>query len=221
MTEKSRPGQSAQTLREEILRLTAEYATVAHTPGAFDAQNSAAPVAGRVYGQEEMVALIDAALDFWLTSGRFDREFERRLGQYLGRQHTLTVNSGSSANLLAFAALTSPMLGGRALKAGDEVITCATGFPTTISPLLIYGMTPVFLDVDIPTFNIDTTALDEAVSERTRAIMLAHTMGNPFDLNRQEYLYPCRLQPEDHGYAGRRGTGADRSLGRLPSGATK
>ena len=183
MAEKSRSGQSVQDLREEILRLTAEYASIAHVPGVFDKNNSPAPVAGRVYGQDEMVALVDSALDFWLTSGRFDAEFEQRLGQYLGRRHTLTVNSGSSANLLAFSALTSSLLGERALKAGDEVITCATGFPTTISPILIYGLTPVFLDVDIPTYNIDVTALEEAVSDRTRAIMLAHAMGNPFNLD--------------------------------------
>ena len=177
-------GSRADVLRSEILRLTAEYASLANPPGVFDAEHSLVPVSGRVYGEEDMVSLVDSALDFWLTTGRFNAEFERRLGDYLGRKHVLTVNSGSSANLVALASLTSHLLKDRALRAGDEVITCATGFPTTVNPIMLYGMVPVFVDVDIPTYNIDPSGLEEAVTDKTRAIMLAHTLGNPFDLGR-------------------------------------
>ena len=177
-------GSRADVLRSEILRLTAEYASLANPPGVFDAERSLVPVSGRVYGEEDMVSLVDSALDFWLTTGRFNAEFERRLGSYLGRKHVLTVNSGSSANLVALASLTSHLLKDRALRAGDEVITCATGFPTTVNPIMLYGMVPVFVDVDIPTYNIDPSRLEEAVTDKTRAIMLAHTLGNPFDLGR-------------------------------------
>ena len=177
-------GSRADALRSEILRLTAEYAALAHPPGVFDAERSLVPVSGRVYGEEDMVSLVDSALDFWLTTGRFNAAFERRLGDFLGRKHVLTVNSGSSANLVAFASLTSHLLRDRALRAGDEVITCATGFPTTVNPVMLYGMVPVFVDVDIPTYNIDSSRLEDAVTDKTRAIMLAHTLGNPFDLGR-------------------------------------
>ena len=177
-------GSRADVLRSEILRLTAEYAALTNPPGVFDAERSLVPVSGRVYGGEDMVSLVDSALDFWLTTGRFNTEFERRLGDFLGRKHVLTVNSGSSANLVAFSSLTSHLLKDRALRAGDEVITCATGFPTTVNPIMLYGMVPVFVDVDIPTYNIDSSRLEEAVTDRTRAIMLAHTLGNPFDLSR-------------------------------------
>ncbi len=171
-------------LRTEILSLVEEYWAARHkkTDG-FDPDSSPVQVSGRVYGAEEMCSLVDSALDFWLTTGRFNDAFETALGAALGAKHVLTVNSGSSANLVAFTALTSHLLKDRALKPGDEVITCATGFPTTLNPLINNGMTPVFVDVDIPTYNVDPAQLEAAISERTRAIMMAHTLGNPFDLD--------------------------------------
>ena len=171
-------------IRSEILSLVEEYWAARHgNNDGFDADNSPVPVSGRVYGAEEMCSLVDSSLDFWLTTGRFNEAFEKALGAELGAKHVLTVNSGSSANLVAFSALTSHLLKDRALKPGDEVITCATGFPTTLNPLINNGMTPVFVDVDIPTYNADPTQMEAAISERTRAIMMAHTLGNPFDLD--------------------------------------
>lgn len=181
----STPAGSAdrrEDLRRRILDLVAEYAEVAHADRPFDPARSPVPVSGKVYGGEEMALLVDSALDFWLTTGRFNDAFEKRLGGFLGARNVLTVNSGSSANLLALTALTSPLLGDRALQPGGEIITCATGFPTTVNPILQNGMVPVFLDVDIPTYNMDMRLLEEAVGPRTRGIMLAHTLGNPFDL---------------------------------------
>ncbi len=140
------------------------------------------PYASRVYDQQEMCNLVDAALDFWLTSGRFAEEFEKKFSEYLGIRFCSLVNSGSSANLIAFMALTSPLLGERRLKRGDEVITVAAGFPTTVTPMIQYGAVPVFVDVTIPQYNIDTSKLEEALSEKTKAVMIAHTLGNPFDL---------------------------------------
>ncbi|MBE0447661.1 MAG: lipopolysaccharide biosynthesis protein RfbH [Actinobacteria bacterium] len=169
-------------LRQQILELVGQYAELAHAPKPFIPGKSAVPVSGRVYGKEEMKSLVDAALDFWLTTGRFNDAFEKRLEAYLGVKHVLTTNSGSSANLLAVAALTSPQLGDRALKPGDEVITVAASFPTTVNPLLQYGLIPVFVDVDIPTYNIDPALIEAAISEKTRAIIAAHTLGDPFDL---------------------------------------
>ena len=175
---------TSAALRQQILDLTAQYARVAHAPKPFTPGVSPVPVSGKVYGAEDMVSLVDSALDFWLTTGRFNAAFETRLGAFLGiTKGVLTVNSGSSANLVALTALTSHMHGERALRPGDEVITCATGFPTTINPTLQNGLTPVFLDVDIPTYNIDINHLEEAVSDKTRAIMVAHTLGNPFALD--------------------------------------
>jgi len=139
--------------------------------------------AGRVYDEREMCALTDAMLDFWLTTGRFAGEFERRFAAWLGVEHAHLVNSGSSANLLAFMALTAPELGERQVQRGDEVITVACGFPTTITPVIQYGAVPVFLDVTIPQYNMDVTQLEEALSEKTKAVMIAHTLGNPFDLS--------------------------------------
>ncbi|MFH0934612.1 MAG: lipopolysaccharide biosynthesis protein RfbH, partial [Pseudomonadota bacterium] len=141
------------------------------------------PVSGKVLGAEEFASMVDACLDGWLTTGRFNEALEQRLGESIGCKHVRTVNSGSSANLVAFAALTSPLLGERALKAGDEVITVAAGFPTTVNPMMLYGMTPVFVDVELGTYNIDASQLEAAVSPKTRAIMLAHTLGNTFDLD--------------------------------------
>lgn len=176
------PDQDAR--RAEILRLVAAYASAEQASAGFDSVRDPVPVSGRVLGAEELVSLVDSALDGWLTAGRFNAEFEKQLRSRLGCKHVLTVNSGSSANLAAFAALASPLLEDRAIRPGDEVITCATGFPTTLNPALLFGMMPVFVDVDIPTYNIDAAALEEAVTPRTRAIVLAHTLGNPFDLDR-------------------------------------
>jgi CDP-6-deoxy-D-xylo-4-hexulose-3-dehydrase len=140
------------------------------------------PVSGRVYDARDMQMLVDSALDFWLTTGRFNTEFEQKLAARIGARHALTVNSGSSANLVAFSALTSPRLKARQMKPGDEVITCATGFPTTVNPVLQNNMVPVFVDVDIPTYNIDVAKIEAAIGPRTRAVMVAHTLGNPFDV---------------------------------------
>lgn len=172
----------AEALREEILRLVARYAEVAHAPASFDTDRSPVPVSGKVYGAPEMTSLVDAALDFWLTTGRFNDAFEAGLCKALGARYALSCNSGSSANLLAVTALTSSMIGKDALKAGDEVITCATGFPTTVNPILQNGLVPVFVDVDIPTYNIRPDRIEAAIGPRTRAIVVAHTLGNPFDL---------------------------------------
>ena len=173
---------SESELRQAIIDLSELYADRFHAPQDFDPGNSSVPVSGKVIGGPEMRSLIDASLDFWLTSGRFNTKFEQRMRAVLKRKNVLTCNSGSSANLLAMTALTSPVLGDRALRPGDEVITCATGFPTTVNPSFNNNLVPVFLDVDIPTYNIKTDALEEALSPRTRAIMIAHTLGNPFDL---------------------------------------
>ncbi|MGU3537390.1 lipopolysaccharide biosynthesis protein RfbH [Methylobacterium sp. A54F] len=173
---------SAETIRAEILRLVGAYHEAANPPQPFAPDVSPVPVSGRVYGAEEMRLLVDSALDFWLTTGRFNDAFERRLAGIVGARYLLTCNSGSSANLLAVSALTSPRLGERRLRPGDEVITCATGFPTTVNPILQSNLVPVFLDVDIPTYNIDVAGLEAALSPRTRAIAVAHTLGNPFDL---------------------------------------
>lgn len=140
------------------------------------------PYAGRVYDEQEMMNLVDSALDFWLTSGRYCDQFEREFAQYLGVRHCLLTNSGSSSNLIALMTLTSPLLKERQLKRGDKVITVAAGFPTTISPILQYGAVPVFVDVTIPDYNIDVSLLEKALSEKTKAVMIAHTLGNPFDL---------------------------------------
>ena len=169
-------------LRSLILDLVGEYARRHHAPQAFVPGKSPVPVSGKVYGAEDMQSLVDSSLDFWLTTGRFNAAFEEKLAARIGVQHALTTNSGSSANLLALSSLCSHYLRGDALKPGDEVITVATGFPTTVNPALQYGLVPVFVDVDIPTYNIKPDAIEAAVSDRTRAIMIAHTLGNPFDL---------------------------------------
>jgi CDP-4-dehydro-6-deoxyglucose reductase, E1 len=172
----------AEILRAEILRLVARYAALAHASKPFDPTHSPVPVSGKVYGAPEMVSLVDSALEFWLTTGRFNDAFEAKLAAALESRYVLTVNSGSSADLLAVTALTSPLLGKDALQPGDEVITCATGFPTTVNPILQNALVPVFVDVSLPSYNIATEALEAAITGRTRAIVLAHTLGNPFDL---------------------------------------
>lgn len=168
--------------REQILRLVDEYAEAAFAPRDFVPGTSVVPPSGKVIGAPEIRMMVDAALDGWLTTGRFNREFERRLSDYLGVRFAMTVNSGSSANLVALTSLTSPKMRKRRLKPGDEIITVAAGFPTTVNPIVVNRMVPVFLDVEIPTYNIDTSLLEDAVTERTRAIMVAHTLGNPFNL---------------------------------------
>ena len=176
------PGGGDAALRAEILALVARFAD-AKTPQAFVPGTTPIPPSGKVIGAPELMHMVDAALDGWLTTGRFNAEFERRLAAYVGVSHALTVNSGSSANLVAFSALTSPLLGDRAIRPGDEVITVAAGFPTTVNPILQNNAVPVFVDAHIPTYNIDVTQLEAARSERTRAVMIAHTLGNPFDVD--------------------------------------
>lgn len=174
--------EKAEELREKILGLVEEYAALAHVPREFVPGSSSVPVSGKVYGAPEMRSLVDASLDFWLTTGRFNAAFEERLRKFLGVRFALTCNSGSSANLLAMSALTSSMLD-NPLEPGDEVITCATGFPTTVNPSFQNNLVPVFIDVAIPTYNIRAELIESAISPRTRAIMVAHTLGNPFDLD--------------------------------------
>ena len=172
----------AQVIREKILELVAEYHAAAFPEKEFVPEQSSVPVSGKVFDAEEMQHLVDSSLDFWLTTGRFAARFEKEFAKVFGMRHALLVNSGSSANLLALSSLTSPSLGERALKPGDEVITVAAGFPTTVNPIIQNGLTPVFVDVKLPTYDIDPNKLEAALSEKTRAIMLAHTLGNPFDL---------------------------------------
>ncbi len=173
---------SEQEARKAILDLTAEYCDTFHNKKKEFEEGDRIPYASRVYDHQEMVNLVDSALEFWLTSGRYTDEFEEKLADYLGIRYCSLVNSGSSANLIAFMALTSPLLGDRRVKRGDEIITVAAGFPTTVTPAIQYGAVPVFADVTIPQYNIDVTKLEEALSEKTRAVMIAHTLGNPFDL---------------------------------------
>lgn len=171
-----------QQAREEILTAVKAYCDTFHNKKEPFMEGQRIPYASRVYDNREMTNLVDSALEFWLTSGRYTDEFEKKLGEYLGVRHCCLVNSGSSANLNAFMALTSPLLKERQVKRGDEIITVAAGFPTTIAPMIQYGAVPVFVDVTIPQYNIDVTKLEEAYSEKTKAVMLAHTLGNPFDL---------------------------------------
>ncbi|MGA2267000.1 MAG: lipopolysaccharide biosynthesis protein RfbH [Bryobacteraceae bacterium] len=170
------------TLRERILDLVGEHYAEAFPPRAFVPGETAVPVAGRVFDASEMRLLVDSALDFWLTAGRFAEQFEREFARWAGVRECVLVNSGSSANLVAVSALTSPKLGDRRLVPGDEVITLAAGFPTTVNPIFQNGLVPVFVDVAVPTYNVDAAQLEAALSPRTRALILAHTLGNPFDL---------------------------------------
>ena len=174
-------NKSEKDAREEILELIKEYCNTYHRKKEYT-KGERIPYAGRIYDEAEMVNLVDSSLEFWLTSGRYTVEFEKKLAEYLNIKFCSLVNSGSSANLLAFMTLTSPLLGERRVLPGDEVITVAAGFPTTVTPMLQYGAVPVFVDVTIPQYNIDVTQLEEALSEKTKAVMIAHTLGNPFDL---------------------------------------
>ncbi|KQV47555.1 MULTISPECIES: lipopolysaccharide biosynthesis protein RfbH [unclassified Duganella] len=171
-----------QQLRQEIAALVAEYGALAGAPRAFDPGTTVIPPAGKVVGTPEMQMMVEASLDAWLTTGRFNDQFEARLAKYLGVEFLITVNSGSSANLVAFSALTSPKLGARAIQPGDEVIGVAAGFPTTVNPILQFGAVPVFVDVELGTYNIDATLIEAAITGKTKAIMLAHTLGNPYNL---------------------------------------
>ena len=168
--------------RKEILDLVAEYADKFHNQKKEFHEGDRIPYASRVYDSREMVNLVDSSLEFWLTSGRYTDEFEKKLAEYLRVRYCALVNSGSSANLIAFMTLTSPLLGERRVKRGDEIITVAAGFPTTVTPAIQYGAVPVFVDVTIPQYNIDVTKLEAALSDKTKAVMIAHTLGNPFDL---------------------------------------
>ena len=172
-----------EELRSQILELVAQYHNVAFPSREFIPGKSAVPVSGKVFDATELQYLVDASLDFWLTTGRFAAEFEQKFAEWMGVKHCLLVNSGSSANLLALTALTSPQLGHKRLQPGDEVITVAAGFPTTVNPIFQNQLIPVFVDIELPTYNIDTTQLEAALSDRTRAIMVAHTLGNPFNLD--------------------------------------
>lgn len=168
--------------RESILQQVKEYCDKYHNQEKPFEEGDRIPYASRYYGHEEMVNLVDSSLEFWLTSGRYTDKFEKEFAQYLGIKHCSLVNSGSSANLLAFMALTSPLMGERRIMPGDEVITVAAGFPTTIAPIIQYGAVPVFVDMTIPQYNMDASMLEEALSDKTKAIMIAHTLGNPWDL---------------------------------------
>lgn len=171
-----------QDMKKHILELVKEYCETYHNKQKTFAEGDRIPYASRVYDSEEMVNLVDSALEFWLTSGRYTTEFERKFAELLNVKFCSLVNSGSSANLCAFMALTSPLLKERKVNRGDEVITVAAGFPTTVAPVIQYGAVPVFVDVTIPQYNIDITKLEEAFTEKTKAVMIAHTLGNPFDL---------------------------------------
>ncbi len=174
-------GKTESEAKSEILGLVKEYCETYHNQKVWS-EGDRISYASRVYDSNEMVNLVDSSLEFWLTSGRFTDEFEREFAKYLGVPYCSVVNSGSSANLLAFMTLTSPLLGERAVRRGDEVITVAAGFPTTVTPIIQYGAVPVFVDVTIPQYNIDVTMLEKALSPKTKAVMVAHTLGNPFDL---------------------------------------
>lgn len=177
-------GNTEQQSREEILKMVKKYCETYHNVKKDFSEGDRISYASRVYDSKEMTNLVDSALEFWLTSGRYTDLFEKQLAEYLGVKYCSLVNSGSSANLNAFMALTSPLLGERKINRGDEVITVAAGFPTTVAPIIQFGAIPVFVDVTIPQYNIDTAMLEEAYSEKTKAVMIAHTLGNPFELKR-------------------------------------
>ncbi|MCA9942786.1 MAG: lipopolysaccharide biosynthesis protein RfbH [Anaerolineales bacterium] len=172
----------SEALRQQILALVQEYFEAEHSQQLFSPGETEVPVSGRVFDAAEMVNLVDSSLEFWLTTGRYAEQFEREFARWMGVRHAVLCNSGSSANLLALSALTSPKLEERQLRPGDEVITVAAGFPTTVNPIVQNQLTPVFLDIELGTYNVDVSLLETAVSPRTKAIMIAHTLGNPFNL---------------------------------------
>jgi CDP-6-deoxy-D-xylo-4-hexulose-3-dehydrase len=175
-------NKTLESIRGEIAELVEQYASIQYKHKPFVAGQTEVPVSGKVIGAPELKNMVEAGLDGWLTTGRFNEQFEKRLADYLGVKYLITVNSGSSANLVAFSALTSPKLGDRAIKKGDEVIGVACGFPTTVNPIIQFGAVPVFVDVDLKTHNIDVSKIEAAISPKTKAIMLAHSLGNPFNL---------------------------------------
>jgi CDP-6-deoxy-D-xylo-4-hexulose-3-dehydrase len=176
-------NQKTIDLRQQIAKLVDEYAQIALAPQPFAPGMTAVPPSGKLIGAQELKNMVEASLDGWLTTGRFNDQFEAELAKFLGVNHLITVNSGSSANLVAFNTLTSPKLGDRAIKPGDEVIGVAAGFPTTVNPILQFGAVPVFVDVELGTYNIDATKIEAAITPKTKAIMLAHTLGNPFNVD--------------------------------------
>lgn len=176
--------QTTETIRNQIAALVSQYAEIQYAEKEFVPGESVVPPSGKVIGETELQYMVDASLDGWLTTGRFNDQFEEELANYIGVKHLITVNSGSSANLVAFSTLTSPKLGPRAIQKGDEVIGVAAGFPTTVNPIVQFGAIPVFVDVDSETHNIDADLIEAAISPKTKAIMLAHTLGNPFNLEK-------------------------------------
>src|ERR1700734_2233913 len=176
-------SEKAERLRQQILELTAEYHAEAFPAREFIPGTSTVPVSGKVIGPEDICSVVESALDGWFTTGRFAKEFERKLARFVGVRSASLVNSGSSANLVALSALTSPKLGERALKPGDEVLTVAAGFPTTVNPIFQNRLVPVFVDVSLPTYEIDVTKLEAAYSPKMKAVMIAHTLGNVFNLD--------------------------------------
>ena len=179
---------TAEELRLEIAGLVQEFADLKYKEKIFKPGRSVVPPSGKVMGATELKYMVDASLDGWLTTGRFNRKFEKDLSEFIGIKHLITVNSGSSANLVAFATLTSPKLGDRAIKKGDEVIGVAAGFPTTVNPIVQFGAIPVFVDVDLKTHNVNADLIEAAISPKTKAIMLAHTLGNPYNLEKVKTL---------------------------------
>ncbi|MEI7898228.1 MAG: lipopolysaccharide biosynthesis protein RfbH [bacterium] len=173
----------SQKIRNEIIAKTAEYYQAKFANSDFVAGKSKVNYAGRVFDEKEMINAVNASLDFWLTEGRFSEEFAEKIAEFLGIEHVLLTNSGSSANLLAFAALTSEKLGDKRLRPGDEVISVAAGFPATVTPIIQYGLVPVFVDVDIPTYNINIEMMRKAITPKTRCVFIAHTLGNPFNID--------------------------------------
>ena len=176
--------ETTDSLRLEIAELVGKYAKAKYVDKIFIPGETPVPVSGKVIGETELQYMVEASLDGWLTTGRFNDEFEKKLADFIGIKHLITVNSGSSANLVAFSTLTSPKLGDRAIKKGDEVIGVAAGFPTTVNPIIQFGAIPVFVDVDLKTHNVDVNLIESAITPKTKAIMLAHTLGNPFNVKR-------------------------------------
>ena len=179
---------TTEELRLEIAELVQEFADLKYKEKTFKPGRSVVPPSGKVMGATELKYMVDASLDGWLTTGRFNRKFEKDLSKFIGIKHLITVNSGSSANLVAFATLTSPKLGDRAIKKGDEVIGVAAGFPTTVNPIVQFGAIPVFVDVDLKTHNVNANLIEAAITPKTKAIMLAHTLGNPYNLEKVKEL---------------------------------
>lgn len=176
------------TLRQEIAKLVEQYAENTLQPKPFVPGESVIPPSGKVIGAKELQFMVEASLDGWLTTGRFNAAFEKKLAEFIGVRHLISVNSGSSANLVAFSTLTSPKLGERAVKKGDEVIGVAAGFPTTVNPIVQFGAVPVFVDVDMATHNVNADLIEAAITPKTKVIMLAHTLGNPFDIGKVKAL---------------------------------